>query len=72
MDQSKEILLEEIKKDEGSVNSVYLDHSTAFTLLGARVKKFLKPLGIGDTDYSKGIDEIVNGKFRLGRSNGFS
>jgi len=33
--------------------------STAFTLLGARVKKFLKPLGIGDTDYSKGIDEIV-------------
>jgi len=33
--------------------------STAFTLLGDRVKKFLKPLGIGDTDYSKGIDEII-------------
>ena len=33
--------------------------STAFTLLADRVKKFLKPLGIGDTDYSKGIDEIV-------------
>ena len=33
--------------------------STAFSLLATRVKKFLKPLGIGDTDYSKGIDEIV-------------
>jgi hypothetical protein len=33
--------------------------STAFNLLATRVKKFLKPLGIGDTDYSKGIDEIV-------------
>jgi hypothetical protein len=33
--------------------------STAFSLLATRVKDFLKPLGIGDTDYSKGIDEIV-------------
>jgi len=36
--------------------------ATAFTLLGGRVKEFLKPLGIGDTDYSKGIDEIVSDK----------
>ena len=36
--------------------------STAFTLLGGRVKEFLKPLGIGDTDYSTGIDEIVSDK----------
>jgi len=35
---------------------------SAFSLLGGRVKEFLKPLGIGDTDYSKGIDEIVSDK----------
>jgi hypothetical protein len=35
---------------------------SAFALLGGRVKEFLKPLGIGDTDYSKGIDEIVSDK----------
>ena len=35
---------------------------SAFALLGGRVKEFLKPLGIGDTDYSTGIDEIVSDK----------
>jgi hypothetical protein len=33
--------------------------ASAVSLIVDDVKKFLKPLGIGDTDYSKGTDEII-------------
>ena len=44
-----------ILQDLGKAND-----STAIGLLKDRVLSVLKPLGIGDTDYSKGVAEIID------------
>jgi len=47
--------VQRILQDLGKAND-----STAIALLKDRVVSVLKPLGIGDTDYSKGVAEIID------------
>ena len=47
--------VQRILQDVGKAND-----STAIALLKDRVVSVLKPLGIGDTDYSKGVAEIID------------
>jgi len=55
----------EAQRSINEVKSILVDlgkasDSSAIEILKGRVLKVLKPLGIGDTDYSKGVAEIID------------